>query len=73
MRLGGVPRGEAEDEQVMLADSRVLFQHGRVLDPAQTAPFWALHRGPPSGTTTSAVCSMAATPPAMPRSWRTVG
>jgi Putative metallopeptidase len=35
--------GEAEDEQAVLAGSRVLFQRSRVLDPAQTVPFWALH------------------------------
>ena len=35
--------GEAEDEQAVLAGSRVLFQHSRVLEPAQTVPFWALH------------------------------
>src|SRR5262249_18816431 len=35
--------GEAEDEQAVLAGSRVLFQRGRALDPAQTVPFWALH------------------------------
>jgi hypothetical protein len=35
--------GEAEDEQVVLAGSRVLFQHSRVLEPAQTVPFWTLH------------------------------
>ena len=35
--------GRAEDEQAVLAGSRVLFQRSRVLDPAQTVPFWALH------------------------------
>jgi hypothetical protein len=35
--------GEAEDEQAVLAGSRVLFQHSRLLEPAQTVPFWALH------------------------------
>src|SRR2546426_3917276 len=35
--------GEAEDEQAVLAGSRVLFQRSRVLEPAQMVPFWALH------------------------------
>ena len=35
--------GEEEDEQVVLAGSRVLFQRSRVLEPDQTVPFWALH------------------------------
>src|SRR5215510_9359358 len=35
--------GEPEDEQTVLAGSRALFQRSRALDPAQTAPFWALH------------------------------
>jgi len=35
--------GEVEDEQAVLAGSRVLFQRSRVLDPAQTVPFWDLH------------------------------
>ena len=35
--------GEAEDEQAVLAGSRVLFQRSRTLDPAQMVPFWALH------------------------------
>ena len=35
--------GEVEDEQAVLAGSRVLFQRSRVLDLAQTVPFWALH------------------------------
>jgi hypothetical protein len=65
--------GEAEDEQAVLAGSRVLFQRSHGLEPAQMVPFWVLHAGPPSGTTASAVCSMAATPPGMPRFLRTVG
>jgi hypothetical protein len=39
--------GEAEDEQAVLAGSRVLFQRGRALDPAQTVPFWTLHAWTP--------------------------
>jgi Putative metallopeptidase len=35
--------GEAEDEQAVLAGSRVLFQRSGVLEPAQMVPFWALH------------------------------
>jgi Putative metallopeptidase len=35
--------GEAEDERVVLAGSRVLFQRSGVLEPAQMVPFWVLH------------------------------
>jgi hypothetical protein len=35
--------GEAEDEQAVLAGSRVLFQRSHGLEPAQTVPFWVLH------------------------------
>jgi len=34
---------EAEDEQVVVAGSRALFQRSRVLELAQTVPFWTLH------------------------------
>jgi hypothetical protein len=67
--------GEAEDEQAVLAGSRVLFQRSGV--PFSSPPRWCRSghciRGLPNDTIASTVCSMAATPLSTPCSWRTVG